>query len=283
MCSSDLLEALERLLVRFSVLVVEQPRIKEIEINPLLATPDQLIALDARVVLYGAEVAADQLPRPAIRPYPTQYVAPWTTKNGLPVTIRPIRPEDEPLVVQFHERLSQDTVYLRFFQSLKLSRRIAHERLVRTCFVDFDREVALVAESKDPQTGALKIIAVGRLDRVYDTGEAEFSLLVQDEFQRCGLGTELLRRLVAIGRDERPRCVISAVILPRNLGMQRICEKLGFRTKQMSLEGLIHAELLPPRLGGADGSSLPCAYPRRCAGADLDKSLMIPSQGGSPK
>jgi acetyltransferase len=105
--------------------------------------------------------------------------------------------------------------------------------------------MALVAEFKDSQTGARKIIAMGRLDRVYDTGEAEFSLLVRDDFQRCGLGTELLRRLIAIGRDEHPRCVISAVILPKNCGMLRICEKLGFRTEQMKLDDLVHAELLP--------------------------------------
>ena len=83
------LGALERLLVRFSGLVVEQPRIKEIDINPLLASPGQLIALDARVVLHGAEVNADQLPRPAIRPYPTQYVVPWRAPNGVPVVKPP--------------------------------------------------------------------------------------------------------------------------------------------------------------------------------------------------
>ena len=197
------LGALERLLVRFSRLVVEQPRIKEIDINPLLAAPERLIALDARVVLHGAEVDADRLPRPAIRPYPTQYVAPWTAKNGLTVTIRPIRPEDEPLLVRFHEKLSEDTVYLRFFQSLKLSRRIAHERLTRICFIDYDREMALVADYKDPQTGEHEIIAMGRLSRLYGTDEAEFSLEVRDGFQRRGLGTEILRRLVAIGRDEQ--------------------------------------------------------------------------------
>ena len=93
------LAALERLLVRFSELVVEQRRIKEIDINPLLASPERLIALDARVVVHGPEVDADRLPRPAIRPYPTQYVAPWTGEDGLTVTIRPIRPEDEPLMV----------------------------------------------------------------------------------------------------------------------------------------------------------------------------------------
>ena len=233
---------LERLLVRFSGLVVEQPRIKEIDINPLLATPDRLIALDARVVLHGADVAADQLPRPAIRPYPTQYVAPWTAANGLTVTIRPIRPEDEPLVVRLHEKLSEDSVYLRFFQSLKLSRRIAHERLTRVCFIDYNREMALVADFKDPETGDHEIIALGRLSRLYGKDEAEFSLEVRDAFQRHGLGTELLRRLVAIGRDEQIGC-ISAVVLPQNQGMLRICEKLGFHTDYVESDRLVHARL----------------------------------------
>ncbi len=236
------LGALERLLVRFSGLVVEQPRIKEIDINPLLATPDRLIALDARVVLHGADVDADRLPRPAIRPYPTQYVAPWTAANGLTVTIRPIRPEDEPLVVRLHEKLSEDSVYLRFFQSLKLSRRIAHERLTRVCFLDYNREMALVADFKDPETGDHEIIAMGRLSRLYGKDEAEFSLEVRDAFQRHGLGTELLRRLVAIGRDEQMGC-ISAVVLPQNQGMLRICEKLGFHTDYAESDRLVRARL----------------------------------------
>jgi acetyltransferase len=242
------LGALERLLVRFSRLVIEQPRIQEIDINPLLATPERLIALDARVVLHPAEVDDDQLPRPAICPYPTQYVAPWTAKDGLTVTIRPIRPEDEPLVVQFHEKLSEDSVYLRFFQSLKLSRRIAHERLARTCFIDYDREMALVAEHEDPQTGEREIIAVGRLSRLYGTDKAEFSLEVRDTFQRCGLGTEILRRLIAIGRDARLHCVC-AVILPRNCGMLRTCDKLGFHTRYGEADQVMHAELLLPDTG----------------------------------
>ena len=236
------LGALERLLVRFSGLVVEQPRIKEIDINPLLATPDRLIALDARVVLHGADVAADRLPRPAIRPYPTQYVAPWTAANGLTVTIRPIRPEDEPLVVRLHEKLSEDSVYLRFFQTLKLSRRIAHERLTRVCFLDYNREMALVADFKDPETGDHEIIAMGRLSRLYGIDEAEFSLEVRDAFQRHGLGTELLHRLIAIGRHEQLGC-ISAVVLPQNHGMLRICEKLGFHTDYAESDRLVHARL----------------------------------------
>ena len=95
------LEALERLLVRFSQLVIEQPWISEIDINPLLASPDKLIALDARIVLHDP-AKKDQLPKPAIRPYPTQYVSNWTMKDGTAVTIRPILPEDEPLMAEFH-------------------------------------------------------------------------------------------------------------------------------------------------------------------------------------
>ncbi len=147
------LAALEQLLVRFSELVVEQRWIKEIDINPLLASPERLLALDARVVLHGREVAEDKLPRPAIRPYPAQYAGEWTMKDGTPVTIRPIRPEDEPLMVKFHETLSERSVYMRYFQPLKLSTRTAHERLTRICFIDYDREMALVAERRHPAGG----------------------------------------------------------------------------------------------------------------------------------
>src|SRR5260370_40249963 len=89
------LVALENLLIRFSQLVVEQPWIAEIDINPLLASPERLLALDARVVLHGKDVPEHQLPRPAIRPYPTQYVRQWKLRDGTPLTLRPIRPEDE--------------------------------------------------------------------------------------------------------------------------------------------------------------------------------------------
>ncbi|HEX8201519.1 MAG TPA: acetate--CoA ligase family protein, partial [Isosphaeraceae bacterium] len=125
------LAALEGILVRFSQLVVEQRGIKEIEINPLLAGPEQILALDARVVVFGPELGEDHLPKLAIRPYPTRYVSPWTLADGRAVTIRPIRPEDEPLMVAFHQTLSDQSVYFRYFQALKLSQRVAHERLTR--------------------------------------------------------------------------------------------------------------------------------------------------------
>ncbi|MBV8606508.1 MAG: bifunctional acetate--CoA ligase family protein/GNAT family N-acetyltransferase [Singulisphaera sp.] len=221
------LAALEQLLVRFSQLVVEQPGIKEIDINPLLAAPGRLLALDARVVVYGPGVSDDQLPRPAIKPYPTQYVVSRTLADGTPITIRPIRPEDEPLLVHFHEVLSESTVRLRYFQSVNLSRRVAHERLTRICFISYDREMVLVADYLDPATDRHQILAVGRLSRLRRRDEAELALLVRDDAQGKGLGTEILRRLLDIGRDERIRC-FQADILPQNRAMQHICQKLGF-------------------------------------------------------
>ena len=142
------LAALEDLLVRFSQLVAEQRWIKEIDINPLLVSEKQLIALDARVILHGPDVGEDALPPLAIRPYPAQYVTPWKLRDGTAVTIRPIRPEDEPLMIEFHRTLSEESVHFRYFSMFQLESRIAHERLRRICFLDPDREIALVVERR---------------------------------------------------------------------------------------------------------------------------------------
>jgi acetyltransferase len=242
------LVALEELLVRFSQLIVEQRWIKEIDINPLLAKPlgenkgQSLLALDARIVLHEPSLSPEQLPKLAIRPYPTQYVAPWKLKDGTEVIIRPIRPEDEPLAVRFHKTLSEQSVYFRYFYLVKLTRRIAHERLMRLCFIDYDREMALVADYKNPETGKREILAVGRLSKLHGIDEAEFSMLVSDPFQRRGLGTELLQRLLQVGRDERLK-QINADILPENLAMQRVCEKVGFRLVRRVDLGVVRAEI----------------------------------------
>jgi len=222
------LDALETLLVRFSQLVVEQPRVKEIDVNPLLAQPgdDGLLALDARVVLHPYTTEEKNLPTPAIRPYPRQYVGRHTMRSGEAVTIRPIRPEDEPKLVTFHERLSERSVYLRYASLMKLEQRVAHERLARICFIDYDREMALVAERSNEEDEN-EIIGVGRLTQQPGRNEAEFAMLVIDEYQEEGIGTELLRRLVQVGKDEGLDR-ITADILQQNQAMQRVCEKLDF-------------------------------------------------------
>jgi acetyltransferase len=222
--------ALEQLLVRFSQLVLEQRSIAEIDINPLLASPERLLALDARIVLHSSAIVLDDLPKPAVRPYPLQYVARWTMRDGNQVTIRPIRPEDEPLMVKLHETLSDRSVYLRYFCSLSLSRRVAHERLLKICFGDYDREMALVAELTDPATGERRIIAVGRLSKLHSKNEAEVAVLVSDHYQKLGLGHELLRRVIEVARDEK-LAQVSAEMLTDNVAMQVVMRRLGFRVR----------------------------------------------------
>jgi acetyltransferase len=236
------LAALEHLMVRFSQLVAEQPWISEIDINPLIASPERLLALDARVVVHGKEVRPEQLSKPAIRPYPVQYVTNWKLSKGPAITLRPIRPEDEPMMVQFHETLSEESVYYRYFSALKLPQRIAHERLTRICFNDYDREIALVAEHKNPESGQQEIIGVGRLSKVYGTSDGEFALLVSDEWHKRGLGTELLKSLVRIARNEKLQRIIGYV-LPENHAMLRVCKKLNFDLRHEAGSGECHAVL----------------------------------------
>ena len=231
---------LEQLMVNFSQLVVQHRWIKEIDINPMLAGPDRIIALDARVVLHD-DMPEEKLPRAAIRPYPVQYQWKWTLKDGTAVTIRPIRPEDEPLMVKFHEGLSDRSVYLRYLHLLKLSQRVAHDRLTKICFIDYAREIALVMEKTDEE-GEKHILAVARLQRLPQEGEAEFALLVSDEFQSQGIGPALLEKLIDVARREK-LSLLKADILSDNGAMQRLCARAGFRLHREIGDPTVSAEM----------------------------------------
>ncbi|HMO26842.1 MAG TPA: GNAT family N-acetyltransferase, partial [Tepidisphaeraceae bacterium] len=237
------LSELERLMVRFSRLVVEQRWIKEIDINPLLVSHEGMLALDARIVVFDRETAETALPRTAIRPYPVQYVGEETLKDGTTVHIRPIRPEDEPLMVKLHHQLSERSVRLRYFQPLKLGQRISHERLTRVCFNDYDREMALVVETAG-ESGP-EIIAVGRLSRAPGQAEAEFAVLVADHWQNKGLGTTLLRLLLRVAADEKLHRVTGS-IMPENIEMQKVCKRLGFKLRRDLEGGLVQAAIELP-------------------------------------
>ncbi len=236
------LAALESLLVRFSQLVTEQRWIKELDINPLMASPERLLALDARVLVYDKDTTEDKLPKLAIRPYPIQYVDEWTAKNNAKVTIRPILPEDEQMMVTFHATLSDRSVYLRYLQPMVLQQRVVHERLSHICHCDYDREIALVAEGKDAN-GERAIMAVTRLSKLHGTEDARLSILVNDNYQGMGLGGELIGRMLKIARDEHLKG-LNAVLTDDNQAMRRIFEKLGFRVEPSEMNGLLMATLV---------------------------------------
>jgi len=231
------LVALESLLVRFSQLVTEQRWIKELDINPLMASPEKLLALDARVLVYDKDTPEEKLPKLAIRPYPIQYVGEWTAKNNTKVTIRPILPEDEEMMVKYHATLSDRSVFLRYLQPMVLQERVVHDRLSHICHCDYDREIALVAEGKDAN-GERAIMAVTRLSKLHGTENARLSILVNDNYQGMGLGGELIGRMLKIARDERLKR-LNAILTDDNLAMRRVFEKLGF-----SFEPTDNAKLL---------------------------------------
>jgi acetyltransferase len=218
------------------------PRVAEIDINPLVVSSDKLLALDARVVLADPRIKDASLPRSAIRPYPSQYVSHWKMKDGTAAVIRPIRPEDEPLMVKFHEAVSEESVYLRYFHMAKLSTRVAHERLLRKCFIDYDREMALVAELPDPRSGSTCIAGVARLSRLATTEEAEIGVIVADEFQHRGLGSELIKRLIDIARIEKVKRIV-AEFHSENSAIRHLAKHGGATVKQTADPTCVHIQL----------------------------------------
>lgn len=228
------LARLEEVLIRFSHLVAEQRWIAEVDVNPLLVTERGALALDARVVLHPPAMKDAALPRLAIRPYPAEYVRKVRLAGVGSVTLRPIRPEDETLLVAFHRSLSDRSVHQRYFGNIPLDSRIAHERLARICFCDYDREIALVAE-RAPKGKPREIIAVGRINRVRGTDEAQFAVLVGDPWQGHGIGTVLLRTLVEVGRREG-LARITGTVLGANTAMQRVCREVGFQLRRQDDE-----------------------------------------------
>jgi acetyltransferase len=150
--------------------------------------------------------------------------------GGLQVQIRPICPEDEPLMVCFHKTLSDRTVYLRYFCSLSFAARTDHARLSRICFADGVREIVLAALSDAPGSPEQTIVGVGRLNVAENGGQAELAVLVADEYQGRGLGKELVGRLIQLAR-ERKLTRLNAEMLRDNITMQAVLKRFGFRLR----------------------------------------------------
>jgi acetyltransferase len=218
---------IEQALIGFSNFVAEQRGIQECDVNPMAASPDGVIAVGSRIVLHDQESERATLPRVAIRPYPTEYRKHVQLRDGTQVILRPIRLEDEPLMVKFHETLSDESVRRRYFQLLKLHSRINHNRLVRLCYTDYDREVALVAEYGH-EDGEKSILGVARLSRRRGSCKAEFAIIVSDAWQGQGLGRILLEMLIEVGLCEGIHRIVG-YMLKDNWRMEELCRKLGFQ------------------------------------------------------
>ncbi|MFO0752485.1 MAG: bifunctional acetate--CoA ligase family protein/GNAT family N-acetyltransferase [Thermodesulfovibrionales bacterium] len=197
------LRLLEELLVRFSYLIVDFPCIREIDLNPLLITAEEGFVLDAGILLEenSAEECAlphEELcpPHLSICPYPFKYMR-EVTLDGVTALIRPIRPEDEPLVYELFKSLSEETIMFRFCQRLT---EMPHERLVRYCQLDYEREMAFVAVLRDGPDRE-KVIADVRILKMPDLETAELAVLVSDEWQGHGIGTMLVEYCVEIARE----------------------------------------------------------------------------------
>lgn len=214
--------AIETLLVRFSQLLCDFNELSEVDLNPVLATPQRILALDARVLLVPADLPPERRPQLAIHPYPNQYITPFTLKDGIRVTVRPIRPEDEPLIIDMHGRYSERSIRMRFFSLVKT---LSRDSLIRLCHLDYDREMALVAELKaDDRT---QVLGVSRYYLNPATGVAEYALIVEDAHHRQGLGRYLLTRLIEIARERGVKKLVGQV-LRENWQMLALTASLGF-------------------------------------------------------
>ena len=177
-----------------------------------------------------------------MKPYPVHYIAESVLASGARVVVRPIRPDDEAMMVRFHEGLSDRSVYMRYFHMMTLARRTAHARLSGICVVDFEREFVLVAEGGDGESGAPAILGVARLQRAGEGGEAEFAVVVADRFQGLGVGGALMRQVIAVARREGASR-LRADILSENGPMRRLCARTGIPVRPTSDPQVVEADL----------------------------------------
>jgi acetyltransferase len=221
--------------VRVAQLVTDFPEIVELDINPLFLSHGRFVGVDARLVIEPATVSAPR--HLIIAPYPNQYESHWMMRDGTPVLLRPMRPEDEPLVSQFLASCSEETVYFRYFRLIK---RWTHEMLIRFTQNDYDREVGLMAISQPP--GPEVMLGVSRLVMAADRATAEFAVIVADPWQGKGLGPKLVEGVIEIAREQGVK-VLHGDVLAQNQPMLEMVKRLGFKLKKDAEGQTVRAEM----------------------------------------
>jgi acetyltransferase len=223
------LKVLEETMVLFSQLLVDFPQIKEIDVNPMLINEKEACILDARITVDKNKVFRKFEPHEhlVISPYPKKYEMPWKLRNGQEVLLRPIKPEDEPMWLEMFQNFSEESIRYRFFQMLKDT---PHEVRVRYCNIDYDREIAIVAESEDDHK---KILGVGRISIEPDGKTGELAFIIVDKWQGQGLGTKMVDFVLEIAKEMRVETVY-AIMLPDNRRALNLTKKMGFKRDYLS-------------------------------------------------
>jgi acetyltransferase len=221
-------DRLVEVMMRLSYLISDNPQIVELDVNPLLATPDRSVALDARIILSPrvSDRASRRYSHLAIRPYPTEFTRNTKLQDHTDILLRPIKPEDEPLWKALIGRCSAETLHARFQYFFNVP---SHDIASHFCFIDYDRELAIVAEIRSAQ-GTRQLIGVGRLVADVDHQNAELAILVGDPWQGKGLGSLLTDYCLEICKAWGI-CLITAETSPTNFRMLRVFERRGFDIK----------------------------------------------------
>ncbi|HLN44748.1 MAG TPA: GNAT family N-acetyltransferase [Candidatus Sulfotelmatobacter sp.] len=231
-------KALEETLLLFSQLLVDYPQIKEIDINPLLINEKDACILDARIAIDKEKVCQKLDPHEhlVISPYPKKYELFWTLENGQQVLLRPIKPEDEPMWLEMFQNFSEESIRYRFFGMLKDT---PHEVRVRYCNIDYDREIAIVAETTIE--GRRRILGVTRLSVESDGKSGELAFVVGDKWQNLGLGTKMVDYVLDIAKDMGVETAFS-IMLQDNYRALSLTKKMGF-TLEYCTDGTVKGVL----------------------------------------
>jgi len=235
----------EQVLVRFSQLVLDFPEVKEINVHPLTVCGSEVVAVDACVTIDLSKVMREQAEHDEtliIAPYPKKYVTKRQLKNGVTVTFRPVKPEDEFRFNELFKSLSQESILFRFFQVIK---ELSHDTLSRYCNLDYDREIAIVAELPDG-----RIIGVVRLILGSDHKTGEFAITVGDSWHGLGLGSKLMEYIIKIANDLKVEAIYS-MVSSANSKMVNLCGKMGFEEKPVDEDTVEMWKKVPTQVDSA--------------------------------
>ena len=226
---------IDEILVRFSQLIIDYPNIVEADVNPIVVNSSEALALDARIVLdTGLDLSSkSRYNHLIIKPYPQKYVKKTKLRDGTQIIYRPIRPEDELLILSLFKTFSEETMRFRFFRVIK---ELSHFNLSRYCNIDYDREMVIVAELKERDER--RIIGMVRLVVEPDEESGEIAIVVGDPWQNRGVGTQLFNYIIDVGRDMEMK-KLWGEIFSENTRMLHLCYKKGFKIQQQDGESLL--------------------------------------------